>query len=140
MGSRFKFADALRLEESTAAFIPYSSQVTRSVVKLANGDYVQTLRLQGAAHESADVLDLNVWHDQLNGFLRNIASPNVAVWSHVVRREYGEFPAGDFAPGFCHDFNVKYRDRMASERMLVNELYLTLLYRPNVSRVSRLSA
>ena len=74
MGSRFKFADALRLEESTAAFIPYSSQVTRTVVKLANGDYVQTLRLQGAAHESADVLDLNVWHAQLNGFLRNIAS------------------------------------------------------------------
>jgi len=138
MGSRFKFADALRLEESTAAFIPYSSQVTRTVVKLANGDYVQTLRLQGAAHESADVLDLNVWHDQLNGFLRNIASPNVAVWSHVVRREYGEFPAGDFAPGFCHDFNVKYRDRMASERMLVNELYLTLVYRPEPNKASRL--
>ena len=71
-------------------------------------------RLHGAAHESADVLDLNVWHDQLNGFLRNIASPNVAVWSHVVRREYGEFPAGDFAPGFCHDFNTKYREQMAN--------------------------
>ena len=138
MGSRFKFADALRLEESTAAFIPYSSQVTRSVVKLANGDYIQTLRLQGAAHESADVLDLNVWHDQLNGFLRNIASPNVAVWSHVVRREYGEFPAGDFAPGFCHDFNTKYREHMASERMLVNELYLTLVYRPEPNKASRL--
>ena len=95
MGAAFKYADALKNEESTAAFIPYSSHVTKNVVKLANGDYIATIRMQGAAHESADVQDINSWHDQLNGFMRNIASPNTAVWSHVVRREYGEYPEKD---------------------------------------------
>jgi type IV secretion system protein VirB4 len=107
-------------------------------VKLASGDYIQAIRLQGAAHESADVVNINSWHDQLNNFMRNIASPNVAVWSHIVRREYGEYPGGDFLPGFCHDFNEKYRQRMAEERMLVNELYFTVVYRPQPVRAAKM--
>ena len=138
MGAAFKYADAFKNEEPTAAFIPYSSHVTKNTVKLANGDYMQTIRMQGAAHESADVQDINIWHDQLNGFMRNIASPHVAVWSHVVRREYGEYPGGEFEPGFCRDFNEKYKKHMASDRMLVNELYVTLIYRPQPSKAGKL--
>jgi len=125
-------------EVDTADFIPYSSHVTRNIIKLDSGDYVQILRLQGAAHESADIQDINLWHGQLNNFMRNIASPQVAVWSHVVRREYGEYPDGGFAPGFCRDFNEKYRQAMSGRRMLVNELYLTLVYRPQPLRFGKL--
>lgn len=138
MGAAFKYADALRNEEGTAPFIPYSSHVTSSAVKLASGDYIQVIRMQGAAHESADVRDINSWHDQLNGFMRNIASPHVAVWSHIVRREYGEYPGGDFQPGFCQEFNEKYRAHMAGEKMLVNELYVTLIYRPQPLKAVKL--
>ena len=138
MGTAFKYAEAMKNEVSTASFIPYRSHVTQSAVKLVSGDYIQTIRMQGAAHESADVQDINAWHDQLNGFLRNIASPKVAVWTHVVRRECSEYPGGDFDPGFCRDFNEKYRQHMASDRMLVNELYLTLVYRPQATQADRL--
>lgn len=131
-------ADALQIEETTAAFIPYSSHVTQHAVKLANGDYIQTIRMQGAAHESADAQDINSWHYQLNGLMRNIASPNVALWTHVVRREYGEYPGGEFQPGFCRDFNEKYRQHMNAKRMLVNELYLTIVYRPEPNTFSRI--
>lgn len=138
MGAAFKFANIVKSEETTASFIPYSSHVTQNAVKLASGDYIQTIRVQGAAHESADVQDINAWHDQLNGFMRNISSPHVAVWSHVVRREYGEYPGGEFAPGFCRDFNDKYRAHMAGDRMLVNELYLTVVYRPQPMKAAKL--
>ena len=138
MGAAFKFANIVKNEETTASFIPYSSHVTQNAVKLASGDYIQTIRVQGAAHESADVQDINAWHDQLNGFMRNISSPHVAVWSHVVRREYGEYPGGEFAPGFCRDFNDKYRAHMAGDRMLVNELYLTVVYRPQPVKAAKL--
>lgn len=137
MGAAFKYAEAFKNEEPTAAFIPFSSHVTQNAVKLTNGDYIQTIRMQGAAHESADVQDINSWHDQLNGFMRNIASPHVAVWSHVVRREYGEYPGGEFEPGFCRDFNEKYRQHMAKEKMLVNELYLTIVYRPQPVKAAK---
>ncbi|TKB23472.1 VirB4 family type IV secretion/conjugal transfer ATPase [Desulfopila sp. IMCC35006] len=130
MAATFKFSKAFAQEESTSSFIPYTSQVTTNVVKLKNGDYSATIKMQGAAHESADIEDINSWHDQLNGLLRNISSPNVAIWSHVVRRKYSSYPAGDFTPGFCKHFNEKYQKYMAQEPMLVNELYLTIIYRP----------
>lgn len=138
MGAAFKFSEAVKNEVGTAAFIPYSSHVTKNIVKLENGDYIQIIRLQGAAHESADVIHINAWHDQLNGLMRNIASPNLAVWSHIVRREVTEFPAGEFEPGFCRDFNEKYRQYVATEKMLTNELYLTLVFRPHPIKLNSL--
>lgn len=136
MGARFKFSDAVKKEVGTSDFIPYSSHVTKNAIKLDNGDYIQTIRLQGAAHESADAIHINAWHDQLNGLMRNIASPKLAVWSHIVRREVSEFPAGEFELGFCHDFNEKYRRYVAAEKMLTNELYLTLVYRPKGIKIN----
>lgn len=134
----FEFVKALRNEVTTASFIPYSSHVTGHTIKLASGDYLQVLKLQGAAHESADIADVNIWLDQLNGMMRNIASPNVALWSHVVRRDYAEYPGGEFPPGFCHDFNEKYRAGMADKRMLINELYLSFIYRPQPVQAAKL--
>lgn len=137
MGEMFKFARALKNEVTTATFIPYSGHVTQNTVKLTSGDFLQVIKLQGAAHESADVEDINIWHDQLNGMMRNISSPNVALWTHVVRREYSEYPEGEFPAGFCRDFNAKYKQSMADGRMLINELYLSIIYRPQPIKAAR---
>ena len=133
----FQFANKLKNEVESASFIPYSSHVTANTIKLANGDFLQVIKLQGAAHESADIEDINNWHHQLNGLMRNIASPNVALWSHVVRREFRQYPGGDFPPGFCHDFNERYREHITNDRMLVNELYLSIIYRPQSAKVNK---
>jgi type IV secretion system protein VirB4 len=133
----FQFANKLKNEVESASFIPYSSHVTENTIKLANGDFLQVIKLQGAAHESADIEDINSWHHQLNGLMRNIASPNVALWSHVVRREFRKYPGGDFPPGFCHDFNERYREHITNDRMLVNELYLSIIYRPQSAKVNK---
>ena len=137
MSAKPKYSAAFENEVDTSEFVPYSSHVTKDTIKLESGDYLKILRLQGAAHESADIQDINIWHDQINNFMRNIASPNVALWSHVVRREYGEYPDGDFMPGFCRDFNDKYKQSISGRRMLINELYLTIIYRPQPVRFSK---
>lgn len=133
----FQFAKTLKNEVESASFIPYSSHVTENTIKLVNGDFLQVIKLQGAAHESADIEDINNWHHKLNGLMRNIASPNVALWSHVVRREFHQYPEGNFPPGFCHDFNEKYREHITNDRMLVNELYLSIIYRPQSAKVNK---
>jgi type IV secretion system protein VirB4 len=112
MNTRYKNQSAVENEQSTSTFIPYGNHVTDNVVKLVSGDYIVTFRLQGAAHESADIQNVNIWHDQLNNMMRNIASPKVALWSHVIRREFSEFPAGEFENGFAKDLNDKYRAHM----------------------------
>src|ERR1700748_3769895 len=77
---------ALRREASAAERIPCVAHVAPNVVKTTYGDYLQVLRLGGASFESADDDQLNAWHERLNVMWRNVASPNVAIWTHVVRR------------------------------------------------------
>lgn len=111
--------------------LPYSALLDRHTIKTTGGDFLQIIRIGGAAHESADVSDIDAWRDNLNTLLRNIASPSVAVWTHIVRREDNSYPDGDFKTAFCAQVNEKYRKSFASEKMLVNELYVTIIYRPS---------
>lgn len=126
-------ASALRREPMTAERIPYTAHVADGIVKTSNGDYVQVFRLGGASFESADDDQLNAWHERLNVLWRNIASPQVALWTHVVRRRErarrtqgkGLGPAG-----FADDLYGRYCARLAGETLMVNELYLAIVYRP----------
>lgn len=130
---------ALRRELLAAAHIPYLAHVADTVVKTEFGDYLQVLRLTGASFESADDAQLNSWHQRLNVLWRNIASPEVALWTHVIRRREPVLPriaatshsAGSvFESDFAAALQMKYQRRLAARTLMVNELYLALLYRP----------
>jgi type IV secretion system protein VirB4 len=125
----------LRRETAAAAMIPITAHVDEHVARTQAGDYVQTLRLAGASFESADDEDINSWHDRLNTLWRNIASPNIALWSHVVRRRHHAYPARRFEPGFAAHLDTRYERKIARETLMVNELYLSLVYRPEPSAV-----
>ncbi len=110
--------------------------VTPCVVRTAFGDYLQAFRLGGASFESADDAQLNNWHERLNVLWRNIASPNVALWTHVIRRraevsvpEHAPAPQSRAAAALPAAARA-LRTRLARETLMVNELYLSVLYRP----------
>ncbi|CAE6850354.1 Type IV secretion system protein virB4 [Paraburkholderia aspalathi] len=126
---------ALRREPVVSKNIPYAVHLTPTTVMTENRDYVQVLRLTGASFESADDDQVNNWHERLNGLLRSVASQNVAIWQHVVRREEKTYPSGEFPEGFAKDLNEKYAARVGGETLMVNELYLTVVYRPQPSMV-----
>ncbi|RZL85522.1 MAG: VirB4 family type IV secretion/conjugal transfer ATPase [Variovorax sp.] len=125
----------LRREVGAASMIPLLAHVDEHVAKTRAGDYVQTLRLSGASFESADDEDINGWHERLNVLWRNIASPNLALWTHVIRRRETGYPAGRTVPGFADELEQRYRRKMAGERLMVNELYLSLVFRPQPTRI-----
>ncbi|PZQ77694.1 MAG: VirB4 family type IV secretion/conjugal transfer ATPase [Variovorax paradoxus] len=125
----------LRREVSAAAMIPLVAHVDEHVARTRAGDYVQTLRLSGASFESADDEDINSWHERLNVTYRNIGSPNIAIWTHVVRRRETGYPAGRTVAGFADEVERRYRQKMAGERLMVNELYLSVVYRPQPTRL-----
>lgn len=132
-GRRF---EAASLEFSMAERIPFTSHVAPTVVRTRFGDYVQVFRLQGASFETADVEQLNNWHERLNVFWRNVGTPHVAAWTHVIRRRAGLSRAAGqgerAAPGepFADALNAKYMRRLEHETLMINEIYLALVYRP----------
>ena len=117
--------------------IPYLVHITPNVILTDNGDYLQTIRISGASFESADDDQINNWHDRINKLLRSISSENISIWQHLVRRAENTYPAGDFPEGFAKNLNQKYADRITGHLMMVNELYLTIVYRPQVSRIGK---
>lgn len=94
------------------------------------GDYLQTFRLGGASFESADDADLNNWHERLNVTWRNIASPNLALWVHLVRRQESTQTPQEIGSGFASALAASYEQRLAQQILMVNDLYLSLVFRP----------
>src|SRR6516165_6303725 len=123
-------AAAVRRERTADEHIPYTAHVADAIVRTRYGDYLQAFRLGGASFESADDEQLNTWHERLNVLWRNLASPQVALWAHIVRqREHlGYRPIGE--AGFAGALRGKYQARLAQEVLMVNELSLTIVYRP----------
>jgi type IV secretion system protein VirB4 len=128
-------AAAVRREIAAAERIPYAAHVSPTVVRTVFGDYVQGFRVGGASFESADDDELNNWHERLNVLWRNIASPNVALWIHVVRhRAAMGAAAADTSGGpehfFVDNLNRKYRRRLADETLMQNDIFLSAVHRP----------
>jgi len=130
----------LRRELTLASQIPYTAQVSDHIVRTRAGHYVQVLQLAGVSFECADDADINAWHEHLNVLWRNIASPQVAIWTHLVRRRDFSYPSGHFASAFAGALNERYRRRIAGERLMRNDWYLSLVYRPTSGAATSLAA
>ena len=115
-------------ENPVADFIPYQTLCDLNTVKTRNNEYLQVIKLQGIAHETQDAEQIEIWKEQLNLMLRNIASPDVCLWSHIIRREHKVFPEGDFDVEFDRRLNKKYAAKVYQSELFINELYLTVIY------------
>src|SRR5579871_3409070 len=121
---------ALRREATAAARIPCIAHVAPNVVKTVFGDYLQVLRLGGASFQSADDDRINAWHESLNVSWRNIASPNVSLWTHIIRRRERGIEVPEKVHGFADSLAARYAHRLAGEMLMINELFIAILYRP----------
>jgi len=138
-------ASALQREFTAAERIPYTAHVSETVVRTRDGAYLQALRLGGASFECADDVELNTWHERLNVLWRNLASPNIAIWTHVIRRRdttlmTAAAGSGAQSPSFATALADRYRARLVDARLMQNELYVATLYRPTAGLTSGLAA
>src|SRR5580704_18174920 len=95
-------------ERHTSLHVPYLAHVSANVISTRAGDYIQVFRLGGIGFETTDDARLNTWHERLNVLWRNLASPHVALWTHVIRRRER---IAEVAPeaGFAGTLHARYR-------------------------------
>ena len=91
----------MRHELTVDRHIPYTAHVAPEIVRTAFGDYLQVFRLGGASFESADIDQLNIWHEKLNVLWRNVAAPGISLWSHIIRRREAARPSGAVSERVC---------------------------------------
>jgi type IV secretion system protein VirB4 len=133
-------APLLRREQLVADRVPYSAQVTGHLLRTTSGHYLQAFRLGGASFESVDDAQLNNWHERLNVLWRNIASPDIALWVHVIRRREAAGCKAAPTPGFADVLHEQYCARLSGETLMLNEIYLTLVYRPTTGVATGLAS
>lgn len=112
-------------------FIPYVRHVDETIIALDSRALMVTLAIDGVSFETADILDLNALHRDLNTLYRNIADERLALWTHLIRRRENGYPDGAFATRFSETLNARYRARMVDEDLFRNDLFLSVLWMPS---------
>ncbi|PRA47493.1 transporter [Ochrobactrum sp. MYb68] len=111
-------------------FIPYLRHVDENTIALESRALMVIIALDGVSFETADVLDINALHRDLNTLHRNIADERLALWTHLIRRRDNSYPDGTFKAPFSAQLNEKYRERMVREDLFCNDLYLAIVWSP----------
>jgi type IV secretion/conjugal transfer VirB4 family ATPase len=137
MSAQPKYQNQTSHERAVAPFVPYSSHVSPNTIITKEGDFMRIWKLSGISFETADAEDMLLRKEQLNTLLRSIGSNKVALWSHTLRRQTSDRLKSTFENNFCRDFDKKYFDSFAGYRMMANELYLTVIYRPMPTRMDK---
>ncbi|HEY0198838.1 MAG TPA: VirB4 family type IV secretion/conjugal transfer ATPase [Rhodanobacter sp.] len=123
-------------DTAISEFIPLSTHVSPTVLKTTGGDFLMVWRLGGLPFVGREEWDLEHRHNTFNRMLQTLRAPdfvNVAFWVHDVRRRRRVKDHSRFAQAFNQNLSDTYFEALSAQKLMQNELFLTLLYRPIVS-------
>ncbi|WP_354518757.1 VirB4 family type IV secretion/conjugal transfer ATPase [Lysobacter enzymogenes] len=114
-------------------FIPLSTHVAPTVIKTTGGDFLLVWRLGGLPFVGREEWELEHRHNTFNRLLQTLRAPdftNVAFWVHDVRRRGRISTDSKFQQVFNQDLSDGYYASLSAQKLMQNELYVTMLYRP----------
>jgi type IV secretion system protein VirB4 len=123
-------------DTSISEFIPLSTHVSPTVIKTTGGDFLLVWRLEGLPFVGREEWDLEHRHNAFNRMLQTLRAPdfvNVAFWVHDVRRRRRVTDKSRFAQEFNQNLSDAYFETLSAQKLMQNELHLTMIYRPVVS-------
>ena len=123
-------------ETSIGEFVPFSTHVSPSVVKTTGGDYLLVWQLGGLPFVGRDEWEIEHRHSTFNRLLQTLRAPdfaNLAFWVHDIRRRGRIASADRFPQLFNQALSDAYFESLSSQKIMQNQLYLTMIYRPVVS-------
>jgi type IV secretion system protein VirB4 len=125
-----------RPDTPIAEFLPLSTHVSPTVLKTAGGDFLLVWRLGGLPFVGREEWEIEHRHNTFNRMLQTLRAPdfvNVAFWVHDVRRRGRLKDHSRFEQSFNQQMSDTYFDALSAQKLMQNELYLTMMYRPIVS-------
>ncbi len=114
-----------------AEFIPYRCHWDKQTIITKGKEMVQVIKLSGFSFETADDEDLDIRKNVRNSLYRSIAAGNYVLWFHTVRRRQPVTVGGKQPEGFAKELNDRWMAKHRSRDTFVNELYISVIYRPD---------
>ena len=114
-------------EKAEYDFIPCRYHVDHTTISNEGMSYFRVYKLEGLSHESKDVEDIQVYLNRLNNIYKSIASTDLAMWFYLIRKPFSDFPKKTVYSGVSDLIDNKYRNKMISEQLMVNEIYISIV-------------
>lgn len=123
-------------DTAISEFISLSTHVSPTVLKTTGGDFLMVWRLGGLPFVGREEWDIEHRHNTFNRMLQTLRAPdfvNVSFWVHDVRRRRRLHDKSKFKQAFNQSLSDTYYEALSAQKLMQNELHLTLIYRPIVS-------
>lgn len=141
MKQYFSLTDNLRMvrnEAPVGRHLPYACHINDHTIETRDGLLMQFIKLRGLLFETTDSEDLNYRKRLRDAMLQAIGSSQFAIYHHIVRRHVDPEMEGEFADDFSRQLDERWRRKLGTKRLYVNDLYITLIRRPVQGRVGLL--
>jgi type IV secretion system protein VirB4 len=110
--------------------LPYRALVDQNVVLLRDGSVMCSLLVPGLSFETADADELNAHTAVREVLLRASLDARFVLYHHVVRRRVHVELAGHFEDPLAAHIDARWRDKLGSGALFVNDQFVTLVRRP----------
>ena len=121
---------AAQRETAVGTHLPYLAQMDDHTVLTREGHLLHVIALTGLPFETIGRAELEARLAVRDGMFQAIGSARFALYHHVVRREVVARIEGEFGDDFSAELDENWNALLASRRLYVNDLYLTLIVRP----------
>jgi type IV secretion system protein VirB4 len=129
--SRLSPDEKAAAREKPAGFhLPYARHLDDHTIETRDGLLMQVLHLRGLLFETADTDEINYRKRLRDAMLQSIGSSRFALYHHIVRRRIDAELEADYGDDFSRRLDALWRARLATKKLYVNELFLTLIRRP----------
>jgi type IV secretion system protein VirB4 len=130
-----KIGDLAKKEGRVGDHLPYLSHVDDRTVALKDGMLMQVILLDGFPFETAETDELNYRLSVRDAMLRSAGNARIALYHHIIRRRAAVDLKAAFEDPFSRWLDQRWRRRISEKRLYVNDLFLTLVYRPSIGKV-----
>lgn len=128
--ARPSFAAIAAQEALVGARLPYARHIDDATIETRDGLLLQVIKLEGLSFETADTEELNYRKAIRDTMLRAIAHPRFALLHHVIRAPVRPALDAAFPDPFSATLDQRWKARLETRALFLNDLYLTLVRRP----------
>lgn len=121
------YGGELGREKPISGQLPYTRMVDERTVRTRDGMLMQTIKVEGFCHDTADQSAIDQKAAVRNIFIRALGDSRHALYAHIIRREVEPVLEGTFDNRFCDSMNKRYMAGLRDKKLYVNDLYLTVI-------------
>lgn len=128
-----------RKEKPVSHFVPYKCHWDRNTILTKDNGLLQVIKVGGFSFETADDEDLDIRKNIRNAMFKNMASGNITLYFHTIRRKktinkanlVSVDPHVTMSKDFISYLESEWQSKNSKTDSYFNELYVSILYEPD---------